>query len=207
MIFLIFFFWSAEASRSSLDVLKTYALSGKQQAEVEGFAEYERAVVSPRCEVDVLVAVETGCCLQEAKLAQIKNVLHDFTSSLYESIAGDEHGLRLAMVSFGDHVKSHVSFNDSSERVFHSSVDELQLFGEPPQFNSLFDELPSHLRHFRKNARKSIILFTDGNGADDPNFEFLEGNNRFSIKTDFLIKAYVSRKNFFQVSNMSTISS
>jgi hypothetical protein len=190
MIFLIFFFWSAGASRASLDVLKTYALSGKHQAEVEGFAEYERAVVSPRCEVDVLVAVETGCCLQEAQLAQIKNVLHDFTSSLYESIAGDEHGLRLAMVSFGDQVN--VSFNDSSERVFHSSVDELQLFGEPPQFNSLFDELPSHLRHFRKNARKSIILFTDGNGADDPNFEFLEGNNRFSIKTHFLRKATIS---------------
>ena len=192
MIFLIFFFWSAGASRASLDVLKTYALSGKQQAEVEGFAEYERAVVSPRCEVDVLVAVETGCCLQEAKLAKIKNVLHDFTSSLYESIAGDDHGLRLALVSFGDQVKtkSHVSFNDSSERVFHSSVDELELFGEPPQFNSLFDQLPSYLRHFRKNARKSIILFTDGNAADDPDFEFLEGNNRFPITSKHQVLFY-----------------
>ena len=194
MIFLIFLFWSAGASRASLDVLKTYALSGKQQAEVEGFAEYERAVVSPRCEVDVLVAVETGCCLQEAKLAKIKNVLHDFTSSLYESIAGDDHGLRLALVSFGDqvksHVKSHVSFNDSSERVFHSSVDELELFGEPPQFNSLFDQLPSYLRHFRKNARKSIILFTDGNAADDPDFEFLEGNNRFPITSKHQVLFY-----------------
>ncbi len=183
MIFLIFLFLSAWASRSSVDVHKTFALSGRHHAEVEGFAEYERGVVSPRCEVDILVAVETGCCLQEAKLAQIKNVLHDFASSLHESIAGEDHGLRLAMVSFGDQVKSHISFNDSSERVFHSSVEELELFGEPPQFNSLFDELHSHSRHFRRNARKSIILFTDGNGADHPNFEYLEGNNRcFFIK-------------------------
>ena len=79
------------------------------------------------------------------------------------------------MVSFGEQVKSHVSFNDSSERALHSSIEELALFGEPPQFNSLFDELPSHLSDFRRNSRKYMILFTDGNGADDPNFEFFEG--------------------------------
>lgn len=66
----------AGASRN-LVVHKTW-FSGKSSqsfAEIDGFPEYKRGIVSPRCDVDVLVAVESGCCLQEAKLRQIKSVL------------------------------------------------------------------------------------------------------------------------------------
>ena len=98
-----------------------------------------------------------------------------FATSLHESIDGEDHGLRLSMISFGDHTKSHLSFNDSSERAFQAAVDELDLFGEPVQFNQLFNDLPNHTKNYRQSARKTIVLFTDGNGVDAPNFEILEG--------------------------------
>ena len=102
-------------------------------------------------------------------------VFFSFATSLHESIDGEDHGLRLSMISFGDHTKSHLSFNDSSERAFQAAVDELDLFGEPVQFNQLFNDLPNHTKNYRQSARKTIVLFTDGNGVDAPNFEILEG--------------------------------